>query len=200
MKRPARTLIEQLELAQQCVDLGARTSTVLLLSGLRRKQLETLLPTWNRPRGRVPHGPDWFFSKRLINRVEASVFASLFDSFVADGVEPSQALLSGYRAYLAACANQKRGLNIDRAFHIAASLRGIWLDASPVMVLRTCERCGLDGLDQVGPRSASCPFCSLLERYPSDSQLQRQFESAAPLKPAPAPVASLSLIGADVGL
>ena len=185
--RHAERQLQRLGLARECAQLGARLRTIEIVSGLHQRQILRLLHADHcvPPRGRSPETPEWYHGGTLLDRTEASVFASLYRRLRGLDFDPAQALLGAYRHYRCICRRTPR-LSFDRAFDLARHLDGIWNAKEVCFSLVTCAVCGSEHLAEAGAAAhaaGNCPFCKLMVRFPRDPRVQMSF----PTPPLPDP-------------
>jgi hypothetical protein len=173
--------IRALELARDFVQLGARTRTVELLTGLSATQINRLFHGHPRPsqRGRPPDSREWYYTTDLPNRVHSCMLVSIYRRLCRVGIDPARALAQGYAHYAAACKGRPR-LGMDRAFDLVSHFDGRWVASQRSFSLATCPTCHsqfLTGLLVARGAATECPFCKLLERYPRDPRIQDSFEA-----------------------
>ncbi|MDZ7855924.1 FlhC family transcriptional regulator [Sphaerotilus sp.] len=171
--------IRALELARDCVQLGARTRTVEVLTGLSASQINRLFHGHPRPsqRGRPPDSREWYYTTDLPNRIQSCMLVSIYRRLCKVGIDPARALVQGYAHYVAACKGRPR-LNMDRAFDLVSHFDGRWVASQRSFSLATCPACAsqfLTGLLASNGAAAECPFCKLLERFPRDPRIQDSF-------------------------
>jgi len=177
--------IRALKLAKKCAALGARSRTIEFVTGLAHSEVTRLFFSDRRAptQGRAPDSPDWYHSANLINRAEASIFVSVYRRIRDLGFGPDEALVGGYKHYMACCPGSPR-INFDRAFDLACHIDGLWTVRVPNFTLLTCPTCTSQYVASPGARPVTnhdCPFCKLIKRYPRDARLQTSF----PVKPIP---------------
>lgn len=175
--------IRALGLAKECAALGARIRTMEYVTGLTRGQLGRLFfaDRKSAPRGRPPDSPDWYHSANLLNRTEASIFVSTYRRIRELGFGPAEALVSGYKHYLAVCRVHPR-ISFDRAFDLASHMDGLWIVRVPNFSLLTCPVCASQYVTSVSAHPVTnheCPFCKLVNRYPRDPRIQMSFPASA---------------------
>ncbi len=175
--------IRVLCLAKECAALGARVRTIGIVTGLPHRQLAALFFCDRKaaPRGRPPDSPDWYHSANLLNRADASIFVSIFRRIRHLGFGPAEALVTGFKHYLAACHARPR-ISFDRAFDLASHIDGIWLVQTPSFTLATCPACTSQYVTSLSAPPLSnheCPFCKLIKRYQSDPRIQTSFPVSA---------------------
>lgn len=189
--RHAERHLMRLGLARECAQLGARLRTIEILTGLSQRQVLHLLHADHcvPPRGRSPETPEWYYGGTLLDRTEASVFASFYRRLRSLEFDPARALVGAYRHYRGICRRAPR-LSFDRAFDLARHLDGIWNAKEICFSLATCAVCGSQHLAEpsAGRRPVQdCPFCKLTARYPRDPRVQVSF----PTPPLPDPACLL---------
>lgn len=177
--------LRALQLARACAELGARSRTIHLITGLPPALVQRLFfpDPQATPRGRPPNSLDWYHSANLIDRAESSIFIALYRRLRSTGFAAGEALISAYRAYRAICRAPPR-ISFDRAFDLASHTDGIWLAREAVFEVVTCPVCAsqyLSALGTVPGTRGECPFCKLLQRYPADPRLQSSFPPGPPL-------------------
>jgi flagellar transcriptional activator FlhC len=166
-------------LAQQCAELGARSRTIHIITGLKPRELQWLFfnDPQATPRGRAPDSPEWYHSANLLHRAEASIFGSVYKRLRSTGFAAGEALVSAYRSYRSICRCPYR-ISFDRAH-----TDGIWLAKCPAFSVATCPSCNSQFLAAFGTvvcSSDDCPFCRLVKRFSTDQRLQRSFPTHAP--------------------
>ena len=175
----AETHIRALQVAKECVEMGARVKTVSRITGLAIPMLRSLFyQDTVSPPGRWLESADWYHRSNMVERAEASLFAVIFETLlVTHRCKPAEALVSAYRLYLERCSVAP-SLSFERAFNLACEMHGIWDSGPPQLALHTCRRCRSRYVVAIGDRSADhtgCVFCKLLKRYPRDSYMQAHF-------------------------
>lgn len=177
--------IKSLSLAKTCAELGARIKTIMYITGLGHHELVRLffVDEHSAPRGRPPASPEWFHQANLIEKVEASIFCSIFERVSALGYGPADALVGAYKTYRDQCSHPPR-ISFDRAFDLVCHMKGIWAQNERHFSLNICRACHSQYLAALGESTTcehGCPFCKLLKRYPSDKRVQTSFSpSSAP--------------------
>lgn len=171
--------IRALQLARDCIALGARMGTVVHVSGLRPAQLKTYFYRNDRSvNGRRPGSCEWVHWVHTFTRAEASEFASMFVSLrELQHCSPADALVAAYRMYVESNPSRPK-LSFDRAFSLVCQLLGIWLSKEASLALHCCPRCHARYLAEIGatpPYADGCVFCHLLHRYPLDARIQEYF-------------------------
>ncbi len=174
--------IRSLSLAKACVELGARIKTITYLTGLDHHVLVRLffVDEHSARRGRPPASPEWFHQANLIEKVEASVFGSLYVRVAAFGYGPADALVGAYKVYLDHCTHSPR-ISFDRAFDLVCHLKGMWTQKQQLLALNVCPACHAQYLAAIGEHATQhyCPFCKLVKRYPCDKRVQITFSPRA---------------------
>lgn len=186
--RHAERHLQRLDLARACAQWGARLRTIEWLTGLNARQIASLLHAdpCAQTRGRPPNTPEWYHGGTLLDRTEASVFASIYQRLRKLDFAPAPALLGAYRQYDSVCRHAAPRLNFDRAFDLARRMEGIWGATEASFALASCPRCGSESLCDVGLHPHThheCPFCKLTERFTRDPRVQMSF----PTPPLPDP-------------
>jgi hypothetical protein len=171
--------IKSLSLAKSCAELGARIKTIIHITGLEHNELVRLffIDEHSAPRGRPPDSPEWYHQANLIEKVEASVFASMYLHINALGFKHAESLITAYKAYLDKCAQPPR-ISFDRAFDLVCHTKGIWARSRPQLSLTVCSFCHSRYLTALGDTSTDgdgCPFCKIVKRYPFDRRVQANF-------------------------
>lgn len=175
----AETHIRALQLAKQCVDMGARIRTVARITGLELPMLRSLFyqDTSSTP-GRWLESSDWYHRSSMVDRAEASIFAVIFDTLLVEhGYKPSEALVGAYRLYQERCTLAP-AITFERAFNLACEMYGMWDSGPAQLALHTCKRCRSRYLVAAGDHTADiggCVFCKLLKRYHRDPHIQAHF-------------------------
>ena len=175
----AETHIRALQIAKECVALGARIRTVSRITGLELPLLKSFFYQDNSSTpGRCLESSDWYHRGNLMERAEASIFAVIFDTlFVDHRCNPADALLSAYRLYLERCTMEPL-IRFEHAFNLACGLHEIWGSETPQLMLHSCRRCRSRYLVAIGDKpddQFGCVFCKLLRRYPSDTHMRAHF-------------------------
>lgn len=169
--------IKALQVAQECVSLGARIRTITVITGLPAHELSKLFfqQQLSAPRGRPPDSVDWYHSTNLANQVEGCVFVGHFKRLREQGFAPVTALVSAYKHYRAILAGAPR-IGFDRAFDLASHFEGRWIAQTRSFDLIACEQCDCEFLTPLGGISSeSCPFCKLSRRFSFDQRVQGSF-------------------------
>lgn len=172
--------IHALQLASECVELGARIRTVALVTGLNMAMLRRLFYRSERSAcGRYADTCDWYHRGCLVVRAEACVFGSICDTLVSQlECKPSDALVCAYRLYRERCTVSSR-LTFDLAFTISSELHGVWTVSSPQLVFRRCRHCGrryMAAVGEVNSDAQGCVFCRLVKKYHQDPYLRAHFQ------------------------
>jgi len=175
----AETHIRALQIAKECVALGARIRTVSRITGLEQPLLKSFFYQDNSSTpGRRLESSDWYHRGNLMERAEASTFAVIFDTLlVHHRCNPVDALLGAYRLYLERCTMEPL-IPFEHAFNIASELHAMWGSGPPQLMLHSCRRCRSRYLVAIGHKVTDrfgCIFCKLLRRYSSDSHIRVHF-------------------------
>lgn len=105
------------------------------------------------------------------------MFGVLYQRLRRANFMPSDTLVTSYRHYRHLCDPEPR-ISFDRAFDLAAHLEGIWIASNPSFAVVLCPRCNSERLAAIGGPSTQpdgCPFCKIIQRYPSDPRIQMSF-------------------------
>lgn len=178
-------------LASQCAQLGAHIGTTACVSGLGYTVLRRFLyDASSAHRGRGSSSVlCWYEAANSVQKADACLFAAIFmhlcerNPFTTQ-YTPGHALIDSFRLYRQRC-HRPPLVSLDRAFLLACHLKGIWLQRTPSLLLRTCIGCGSQYLahcQDLIRRDAQCIFCQLVKLYPRDPRIRRQF----PRSPLPA--------------
>lgn len=179
MSTPMIRHLHALQLAQTCVDLGARVRTLGYLTRLPRRQLVRLFFAGPQsiPRGRAPDSPEWYHNANVLFRAAASVFGVRYQRLRQGQFPPGDALVSAYRHYLQLSCDEPR-ISFDRAFDLASHLDGIWTAKTRSFAIAVCPRCNSEYLTAIGGaqiQSNGCPFCKIVQRFGTDPRVQTCF-------------------------
>ena len=193
--RYAESHIRRVGLACEAVELGARSKVIAALTGLPLYEVMRLFSTNGQPRGAEPRPDSWIFKAPLLCRIEAAIFANLFERLRVAGHGSSVAMVSAYRELartyqpmLHARRRLERGLGddcltFDRAFHLAADLHvpctsdgALWLNAHPKYALTTCHSCRARSVH--GEDEFDCPMCRLIPRLRFDARARHAVQTA----------------------
>jgi flagellar transcriptional activator FlhC len=171
--------IKSLCLAKMCAEFGARIKTIAHITGLEHKELVRLffVDANSAPRGRPPDSPEWYHQANLIEKVETSIFASIFAKVNSLGFGPADSLIGAYKVYREHCAHAPR-VSFDRAFDLVCHLKGIWTRRQPQLAISVCAHCRSQYVAALGDRTLAapgCPFCKLVKRYQCDRRIQESF-------------------------
>jgi hypothetical protein len=179
---PRSPHLQALHVAQQCVELQARPRTISLVSGLDQREVERNLPPGYGRAGRCPSSPEWYHSANLVQKVEASIFASHYRRIRDSGFTNQESLIDGYRRYRS-IVGADPCISFDRAFNLVCHLDAVWRVRERAFDLKHCRHCGSRYLVPVGDTSYvdECVFCKFVQRYPVDPRLQTRF----PARPLP---------------
>lgn len=177
MMRRAAKFARSFALAQACADLGARARTIHLVTGIPLPDIQRLF--FNDPRlsilGRAPESADWYHVTNWINKLQASIFGSIYMRLRRGGFSPEDSLVGAYRSYLAVCLPPHK-ISFDRAFHLAGctdDLNGRWTGLPATLCVVTCSVCRSEHLASIGQpaiSSSECPFCRMIERHERDQR------------------------------
>ena len=167
-----------MERAVQCSVLGARTSTIAILTGMSQTDILRLLGD-DRPvaRGRCPDSVEWYHRANVLERAEASFVVVRCVTAMKLHFDPVESLLHAYALYRRRFDERQR-ISFDRAFELTARSCGLWKGFERKMSVATCRSCRgdyLTVLTNLPGSSVDCPFCSLIRRYQLDPRLQQQF-------------------------
>jgi hypothetical protein len=179
---PVDAHLRALRLARRCVVFDARPQTIALVADLALKEVTKYFPSVRHRSGRFPSSPEWFHTRNLLQRTEASILLSLYRRIRDLGFPAQEALLSGFQRYretLFASAT----IDFDRAFNLVCHLDGLWLVRERSFDLYACRSCRSQYLvpRSSGPAGGDCIFCKLVQRYLTDVRLQARF----PARPLP---------------
>ncbi|MES2260644.1 MAG: FlhC family transcriptional regulator [Pseudomonadota bacterium] len=185
--------IRALQLARECIALGARLGTVVHVTGLRPSLLRTqFFRNGGSINGRRPESSEWVHCGNICTRADASEFASMFSTLrERQRCTPAEALVVAYRMY-AESRPAKPALSFDRAFSLVSQLLGIWQCADASLAMHCCPQCRAQYLAEIGappPPAAGCVFCHLLHRYPLDPRVKAHFAGRQGNLPGLAPPA-----------
>jgi flagellar transcriptional activator FlhC len=175
----AETHIRALQVAKECVEMGARIRTVSRITGLNIPTLRSYFyQDTSSASGRWLESCDWYHRSNTVERAEASVFAVIFETLLVEHrCNPAEALVSAYRQYREHCAVAPC-IPFERAFNLACEMHGIWIDSPPKLSMHTCQRCRSRYVVAAGDRSADhtgCVFCRLVKRYARDAYIRAHF-------------------------
>jgi len=171
-----------LQLAQLCAAFDARPQTIALFTGLPTKEIARYFPPERMRSGRFPSSPEWFHTRNLLHRAEASIVLSLYRRIRDLGFSPQEALLSSFQRYRNT-VSEDGAISFDRAFNLVCHLDGLWSVRERAFDLQSCRRCGSRYLATLNDMSSinDCTFCHLVRRYPLDQRVQARF----PARPLP---------------
>lgn len=175
----ADTHIRALQLARECISLGARLGTVADVTGLSQTTLRTYFYRKERASiGRRPESSDWLFNGNVCLRAEGSEFANIFTALTElQRCEPADALVAAYRLFVERSAYRST-LTFDKAFVLVSALCGVWKHTQPSLAMHRCPRClarYVAGIGAPPPMANGCIFCVLLHRMPRDPRIQAYF-------------------------
>jgi AraC-like DNA-binding protein len=171
--------IRALQLARECIALGARLGTVADVTGLSQATLRTHFYRRDRAtNGRRPESSDWVFDGNLCLRAEGAEFANIFTALLErQRCEPADALVAAYRLFVERSAHRSE-LTFDKAFLLVSDLCGVWKRTEPSLAMHRCPRCLARYIAAVGappPITKGCVFCILVQRLPRDPRVQAHF-------------------------
>ncbi len=171
--------LRTIRMAKDCRDLGARSRTIHLVTGLPTRELHRLLFPDSRatPRGRAPDSPEWYHGANLLYRAESSIFASIYRRLRDSGFGAGETLVGAYRHYQSICKCPSR-ISFDRAFGLASHTDGIWLAKCTAFSVVTCPICSSEHLAATGTVASAksrCPFCPLVLGFTRHRRLQNAF-------------------------
>jgi flagellar transcriptional activator FlhC len=181
--RRAKTLLR----AKELVLLGARLSTVELVTGLGK--YESLRMFFDRAEnppkaGRHCESTEWPFKVTLVYRCDAAIVVAGYRNCRDLRLDCAESLIQAYKNYAArfddgeAASKPKPRIDFERAFDLVRHVEGIWGVDHPDLCLVTCSECRkryLSGPVAVLRRVASCPFCSLRDRYERDGRVRAYY-------------------------
>ena len=187
MTRSSPRYLRALQLAQACVELGARVRTVSHITRLPRRELVRLFypDPKSIPRGRPPDSPEWYHTANILFRAEASIVAVLYRRLRLASLPPGESLVAAYRHYHHLCAPEPR-ISFDRAFDLASHLDGIWIANVESFSFARCPQCHSAHLSAIGgpsSQSEGCPFCRIVQRYHNDPRVQTCFPTPPLIDP-----------------
>ena len=157
-----RARLDALEIARQCVEFGARTRTISILTGMPsgfvvRHVFGTSLSS---AVGRPPYAEEFIFRAKVAVQGEIGVFARAYRRLRAEGFPASRALLAAYRHH--ANVFIPPSICFDEAFFLVSCLDGIWGVPDQRLELYSCRTCGSPHVLPVGPvASDQCALCKL---------------------------------------
>jgi len=177
--------LRAISIAKECGIFKARVRTVMLITGLSRSEvLSILIDEGVSPKsGKHPESSEWLYKCNLFPQVEASTLVSIYRRFRSLGICPSESLVAAFKHYHAHFGTDAR-LNFDRAFDLVCHIDGIWSCTKPDMSLLTCTTCQsqyLSSLCSHTKDNTGCPFCKLLGRYEYDKRI-RDYLPSRPLE------------------
>jgi len=197
LARPLYDPEAQICLIRDCIALGARSTTIMFMTGLtKRRVLRYLTDPASRCRGNLPYRPDeWLFDGVLQERLHAAVLIARYRRIVRHGYGPAEALISAYRHCLAQYGSAKNAepddgpehvgfrLNFDRAFGLVSHLEGRWVAKAPTIGVIRCSECSSEYVHptaKAGP-TGRCPSCESVQRY----AMNRRFRDVFPARVIP---------------
>lgn len=170
--------LRALRYAEQIAPYNPRPRTVALITGLSSKEANRLFPPGRIQTGRCPRAQEWYHTGSLLEKVEASIFASLYWRNRQNQFPIVESLINAYGRYVALMKSGNR-ISIDRALNLVGHLEpGKVFDVDGQSLdLSTCATCGSQFLIELGERAAvdACIFCRFLHRFPFDPRLQVHF-------------------------
>ncbi len=171
-----------LQLAQQCAAFDARPQTIAIFTGLPIREIGRYFPPERMRCGRFPSSPEWFHTRNLLHRAEASIVVSLYRRIRELGFSPQEALLSSFQRYRNT-VSEDGAISFDRAFNLVCHLDALWFVRERAFDLQSCRRCGSRYLAPLNDVSNvdDCMFCHLVKRYRLDPRVQARF----PARPLP---------------
>lgn len=165
--------LNALNIARECVELGARGKTIELVTGLP----PTFVRRWvfdrkvGPPKGRPAYSDDFLERAPLYLQVAASAFAARYERLRESDFPPAQSLITAYRHYVS--FPEAPILLFDEAFYLCCNLEGIWACRSRSLQLASCQRCGSRHIQAYGSGSTpKCAFCN--SRRTAESRDSRQ--------------------------
>jgi hypothetical protein len=179
---PVEAHVRALHLAHRCAAFDARPQTIALITGLDLKEVARYFPPDRLRSGRFPSSPEWFHTRNLIQRAEASILLALYRRIRELSFPAADALLSAFERYRETLVAHAT-ISFDRAFNLVCHLDGLWLARERSFDLHVCRTCSSQYLAARSsvPNSNDCVFCRLIERYAVDPRLQCRF----PARPLP---------------
>lgn len=180
MSAPLARRVGALSIARQCIELGARISTIEQLSGLPVREFRHLcFPTARSiPRGRPPNSVEWLHRRTsMLEQTAAAVLMTTYRRLQTGGFASTDSLLGAY-AYYTSISDPPHRISLDRALDLASHLDGRWLAKVSSLDIVACGRCGSSHLAARGTPSQTttdCPFCALVSRYTVDPRVQACF-------------------------
>jgi flagellar transcriptional activator FlhC len=154
--------LNALQVARECVGLGACKRTIALMTGLPPTFI--LRFVFDRDagarRGRPPYSDEFLARASLRLQAAASAFAARYERLRSSGFPPAESLITAYKHYLT--FPNAPMLLFDEAFYLCCNLDGIWAARSKTMQLADCRCCGSRHLQPYGSTAtASCAFCNI---------------------------------------
>ena len=185
--RKAKTLLR----AKELVLLGARISTVELVTGLSKyESVNLFFDNAERPPkpGRHCESTEWPFRVTLVYRCDAAVVVAIYRNCRDLRLDCTESLIQSYKNYRSlfddATTGSKPRIDFERAFDLVRHVEGIWRVSHPDLFLASCPTCHkryLSGLVSGPRRAVSCPFCSLSSRYERDERVRAYYPPRLPV-------------------
>ncbi len=174
--------LRALRYAEQIAPFAPRPRTVALITGLSFKEANRLFPSGKMRSGRCPAAQEWYHTGTLLEKIEASVFASLYWRNRQNRFPVVESLIDAYGRYRSVVKGGNC-ISFDRAVNLVGHLEpGKVFDVDERSFdLTTCTVCGSQFLIELsdGAATHSCIFCRFLRRFPFDPRLQAHFAASA---------------------
>lgn len=186
-----------LTIARECALLGARPSTVSLVTGLKRSDFFDLLYRDSGPKkpgvGLTPNSRDWILEKAsLLAQLDAAMLLAKFDRLRTLGISYQEALVGSYKQYRAmreevgddqSLDDDRPHLRIsfDRAFALVRHAYAVWGVDTPTLMLTECPKCRSRYIVPfaASDNGSACPICRLLNRYRYCEPLRASFDNCS---------------------
>ena len=181
-----RTRLDSLEIARECVELGARTRTISLLTGLPPSVVvrHVFGRSHSSVVGRPPYAEEFIFRAKVAVQAEIGVFARAYRRLRDEGFGAGRALIAAYRHH--ANVFVPTSICFDEAFFLVSCLDGIWGSPRQTLELYSCRTCSSPHVLPVGPgASDQCALCKVSSK-PHLYAMARPREAAIPVRPVPA--------------
>lgn len=179
LRSAVETRLQRLALVKRMSPFNPRPRTIELLTGLPLSVVNGLVDSERLRTGRLPCANEWYHTATLLERVEASMMASLYDRNRDCGFPVAESLIEAYEAFIDHLPNGAL-ISFDRAFFLVAQLEpGTYPGfQEKLLSLVTCPACGCRHLVQYGAthREDGCVFCRFISRYSVDARLRAHFE------------------------
>lgn len=179
LRSSVQARLDRLVLVQRMSPFNPRPKTIELLTGLPHSVVNGLIDSERLRTGRLPCANEWYHTATLLERVEASILASLYQRNRDSGYPVAEALIEAYEGLRDHLPNGAL-ITFDRAFFLMAQLEpGTYPGfKEKLLSLVTCPTCGCRHLVQYGAPQAEdgCVFCRFIGRYHLDSRLRAHFE------------------------